>query len=111
MNRPLPHIGPTMQQQRAMAHYLPMAEQAKHERAVVEVDSLLDRVRQSGTGECADVPKVPSWSDVLGIFLADMALTAAFLIGWGLVIAVTWLLAPSMTGFGEAFVRVFGGVR
>jgi hypothetical protein len=107
MNRPLPHIGRSLQQQRAMAHYLPMAEQAKRERASEEVSGLLDRVRQSG----ADVPKVPSWADVLGIFLADMALTAAFLIGWGLVIAGTWLLAPSMTGFGEAFFRVMGGVR
>jgi hypothetical protein len=111
MNRPVPHIGRSLQQQRAMAHYLPMAEQAKRERASEEVSGLLDRVRQSGTGECADVPKVPTWADVLGIFLADMALTAAFLIGWGLVIAGTWLLAPSMTGFGEAFFRVMGGVR
>jgi hypothetical protein len=103
----IPHIGRTMQQQRAMAHYLPMAEQAKRERSSEEVSGLLDRVRQYG----ADVPKVPSWSDVLGIFLADMAITAAFLIGWGLVLAATWLLAPSMTGFGEAFHRVMGGVR
>lgn len=82
MNRPIPQIGRTMQRQRAMAHYLPMAEQAKHERAADEVSGLLDRVRQAGTGECADVPKLPSWRDVLGIFIADMALTAALLAGW-----------------------------
>lgn len=107
MNRPTPHVGRTMQHQRAMAHYLPMAEQAKHERAADEVSGLLDRVRESGTGECAEHGDVSSWGDALIFWLS--ALSA--LIGWALVIAATWLLAPSMTGFGDAFVRVFGGVR
>lgn len=108
MNRPVPHVGRTMQQKRALSHYLPMAEQAKKERAAEEVSELLDRVRDQGTGQ---PPNLPTWRDVLGIFAADMAMTAVFLIGWGLVLAGTWLLAPSMTGFGEAFMRVFGGVR
>lgn len=107
MNRPLPHIGRSLQQKRAMAHYLPMAEQAKRERASEEVSGLLDRVRQSGTGECAEHGDVSSWSEPLMFWAGALS----FLIGWGLVIAGTWLLAPSMTGFGEAFFRVMGGVR
>lgn len=107
MNRPIPHIGRSLQQQRAMAHYLPMAEQAKRESAVAEVDGLLGRVRQSGTGECAEHGDVNTWKEALTFWAGALS----FLIGWGLVIAGTWLLAPSMTGFGEAFVRVMGGVR
>ncbi len=76
-----PHIGQTMQQRRAMAHYLPMAEQAKHERAADEVNGLLDRVRQAGTGECSQHGDVSSWRDALRFW----ACAAAFLAGWFVV--------------------------
>lgn len=61
----------------------------------------------AATGECAEHGDVSSWRDALIFWIGALS----GLIGWALVIAVTWLLAPSMMGFGEAFVRVFGGVR
>lgn len=62
MNRPLPHISQTLQQRRALAHYSQVAADAEAYRreldraqrivAEHETEQLLDRVRQSGTGEC-----------------------------------------------------------
>lgn len=92
MNRPVPHIGQTMQQKRALAHYVPMAEEARREReradqinASLQVDALMDRMREAGTGECAhDDPTLPTWRDVLGVAVIDIALALAVIVVWGI---------------------------
>ncbi|MDE2427016.1 MAG: hypothetical protein KGO96_14045 [Elusimicrobia bacterium] len=128
MDKPTP-ITQTLQQRRALAHYVPMAEQAardaelaqqEHRRAnqlhaALQVDELLDRVRQSGTGECHrqdEAPAhLPTWRDVLGLYAADMAIGLLFAIGWGGVLVATWLHGPDLAGYVGAVLRVFGGAK
>lgn len=125
MNRPIPYIGPTLQQKRALAHYTQVAADAEAYRreldraqrivAEHETEQLLDRVRQSGTGEChaqdESPAHLPTWRDVLGLYAADIAIGALFVIGWGGVLVATWLHGPDLADYVGAVLRVFGGAK
>lgn len=75
MNRPTPHIGQTMQQRRALAHYVPMAAQAQAERIMREERDrqagaeLLARIRLHDLSGCALVEYQPP---LLSRFVASL---------------------------------------
>lgn len=65
MNRPTPHIGQTMQQKRALAHYTQLAAEAEAWRAEQDEKQrigheLLERIRKHDLSGCAVVEYVPS---------------------------------------------------
>ena len=79
--------GQTLAKKRALAHYTSMQAELEAERgrridAQLATDALLDRVRKTGTGECADAADDLTWRDVIGLFVADMVLTLLCLAVW-----------------------------
>ncbi|MGA0588894.1 hypothetical protein ACO2Q2_17495 [Dyella sp. KRB-257] len=120
MNAPVPHIGQTLQQKRAIADYTAMqaeleAERSRKIEAQMATEQLLDRVRQTGTGECHaqdEAPAhLPTWRDVAGLYAADMAIGLLFAIGWGGVLLATWLHGPDLADYVGAVLRVFGSAK
>ena len=60
-------------------------ERADRLRAQLASDELMARLRVAGTGECAhDDPTLPTWRDVLGVAVIDIALALAVIVVWGI---------------------------
>ncbi|MBT2142721.1 MULTISPECIES: hypothetical protein [unclassified Rhodanobacter] len=96
--RPTPHIGATLAQQRAILLYRMQqrelqAERARFERirADLQVDALLDRIRQNDAAGCADYeevpPPAPLWLVAVGSSL------------WTLLLIVGMVLAAVQCGW------------
>lgn len=96
--RPTPHIGATLAQQRAILLYRMQqrelqAERSRFERirADLQVDALLERIRQNDASGCADYeevpPPVPLWLVAVGSSL------------WTLLLVVGLVLAAVQCGW------------
>ncbi|MGN6383682.1 MAG: hypothetical protein ACTHMK_13850 [Dyella sp.] len=100
MIRPVPHVGPTLGNRRALSHYTQLAEQARLEReradqihAALEVDALIARARSAGQLVPQEVDE-PAWRFAIkvaaalivmagvGVILRDPVARLLMSLGW-----------------------------
>lgn len=109
--QPTPHIGTTLAQRAILRYRLEQRElEAERERlertaAALQVDALLDRIRECDTSGCAECDDVPEMPDV------PPALTARQLIAAGLawlvaMLASLWLCTEAGMRFLDAIWRL-----